>query len=83
MRSIANEELFDGSAAMVTAQTDIETPGLSISSLIKKRDRSAKTDEIPKQTYLIADKYGMSSRCLTEMAAAFHSSEGTPLNQLN
>ena len=42
-----------------------------------------KIDGIPKQAYLIADKHGMSSRCLTEMAAGFHSSQGTPLNQLN
>ena len=83
MRSIKNEVLVDDSAAMVSAQTDIETPGSSISSLTKKRDRSTKIDGIPKQAYLIADKYGMSSRCQAEMAAAFHSSQGTPLNQLN
>ena len=72
---------LDDSAAMVSAETDIETPGSSISSSKKKRDRSAKIDGIPKQAYLIADKYGMSSRCLTEMVAAFHSTQGTPLNQ--
>ena len=76
-------KLVDYSAAMVSAQTDIETPGSSISSLTKKRDRSTKTDGIPKQAYLIADKNGVSCRCLTEMAAAFHSSQGTFLNQLN
>ena len=83
MRRIANEVLVDDSAAMVSAQTDIETPGSSISLLTKKRDRSTKIDGIPKQAYLIADKYGMSSRCLVEMAAALRLSQGTPLNQLS
>ena len=83
MRSIANEVLVDDSAAMVSAQTDIETPGSSISSLTKKRDRSTKIDGNPKQTYLIADKYGMSSKCVAEMVAAFHSLQSTLLNQLN
>ena len=83
MRSIANEVLVYDSAAMVSAQTDIETPRSSIFSLTKKRARSTKIDSIPKQAYLVADKHGMSSRCLTEMAAAFHSLQGTHLNQLN
>ena len=83
MRSIANEILVDDSAAMVSAQTDNETPGSSISSLTKKRDRSIKIDGIPKQAYLIAEKYGMSSRSLAEMATALRSSQGTPLNQLS
>ena len=75
--------MVDDCAAMVSAQTDIGTPGSSISSLTKKLDRSTKIDGIPKQAYLIANKYGMSSRCLAEIAAAFHSSQGTPFNQLN
>ena len=83
MRSIANKVLADDSAAMVSAQTDIETPGSSISSLTKKRDRSTKIDGIPKQACLIADKHGMSRRCVSKMAVARHSLQGTPLNQLN
>ena len=75
--------MVDDSAATVSAQTNIETPGSSISLLTKKRDGSTKIDGISKQAYLIANKYGMSSRCLAEMAAAFHSSQGTSLNQLN
>ena len=83
LRSIANEVLIYDSAAMVSAQNDIETPRSSIFSLTKKRARSTKINSIPQQAYLIADKHGMSSRCLTEMAAAFHSLQGTHFNQLN
>ena len=83
MRNFANEVLVDDSAAMVSAQTDIMTPESSISPLTKKRDRNTKIDGIPKQAYLKENKHGMSSRCLTELATAFHSLQGTPLNQLN
>ena len=45
----ANEVLVGNSAATFSAKTDIETQGSSIFSLAKKRDRSTKTDGIPKQ----------------------------------
>ena len=63
----------------------VEEPNFVFTNNVEALSTSAKftrNEGIPNNAYLVADKYGLSNRALTELAAAFHTSEGKALNQL-
>ena len=78
-------------ATMTSSESESESvsdekefiPTGSTSNTQPSTSKAEKSEGIPNTAYLVADKYGLSNRALTELAAAFQTSEGKNLNQLN
>ena len=67
-----SESVLEESGFGFTASTN--TPSTSV--------KSARSEGITSGAYLIADKYGLSNRALTELAGVFQKSSGKSLDQL-
>ena len=78
-------------ATMTSSESESESvsdeqefiPTGSTSNTQPSTSKAEKSEGIPNTAYLVAYKYGLSNRALTELAAAFQPSEGKNLNQLN